>query len=112
MCYTIRSMKAIPASLKPYFWDTNVADLDAKTHVNFIAERIMEYGDKTAAAWLLATYSKKVLHGVVIGNRALSPRTRHFWALILDLPEHTKLCMKKSSARTPKTAWSALQTHR
>lgn len=97
----------LPQYAKKYFWDVDVARIDEQHHEAFIIQRLFEYGNLEANAWLLRTFSRKALTAALTGKN-LSDRSRHFWALILNATQHSALCTKKSLARKPHTVWNTL----
>lgn len=66
-----------------YFWDIDVRSLDVKKHRSYIIERIVEFGDAAAVAWLRRHFSGKDILAVVNASRRVSPKTRNFWRLVV-----------------------------
>ena len=65
------------------FWDINPKTLNIKKHAAYIIERIMELGRDKEVKWLWQTYDKPRLKKVASSSRALSPRTKTLWSLLL-----------------------------
>ncbi len=42
--------------LKPIFWDTNINDLDFKSHKRYGIERILQYGYTDHIRWMLGKF--------------------------------------------------------
>ena len=45
--------------LKPIFWDTNINDLDIKSHKRYVIERILQYGYTDHIIWMQKKFSKE-----------------------------------------------------
>ncbi|MBI4434886.1 hypothetical protein HY635_03690 [Candidatus Uhrbacteria bacterium] len=95
----------LPNFIKTYLWDTPIEHVHPQRHVRFIAERLMEHGDRKASRWLLRTYTRPTLQRVVRESRRLSRRSRHYWALVLNDRTHRTLCTKSQSHRRRRHAW-------
>ncbi|MBI3332624.1 MAG: helix-turn-helix domain-containing protein [Candidatus Omnitrophica bacterium] len=75
----------LPAFLKPFFWDTRLADLSLERNRDFVLARLLESGDRRALRWVFKAYRREELRSFLEGRGAevLSERTRHFWLLLL-----------------------------
>lgn len=73
----------LPEALRPYFWDTDFAQLDPIAHRRFIAERLMEKTTLDTFRWLLAQYPAEELREIADHSRRLPARDRTFWRLFL-----------------------------
>lgn len=98
-------MKVLPGFLKKYFWDTEFSDLDKKKYSHFIIERILEYGNKEAIAWMNDNFSQKEIKNVVCKSRNLSKKTVNFWQFIFDIKKSKILCLKKLFQKRQGTIW-------
>ncbi|MGB8951721.1 MAG: hypothetical protein WCC06_03535 [Candidatus Aminicenantales bacterium] len=70
-------------NLKPLFWETNVDNVDIQKNKDYIIERILEFGDKPAVKWLLATYPLSVIKKTLEESRGISKKSRNFWEFLL-----------------------------
>ncbi|MDP2914490.1 MAG: hypothetical protein Q8O91_03450 [Candidatus Aminicenantes bacterium] len=78
----------IAKELGRFFWDVDPGSLDPSRHKTYIIERLLELGDETAVRWLFGTYHKKDIIAVLRASRSLSPKSRNFWRIRLDEPDH------------------------
>jgi hypothetical protein len=99
------SKQTLPRFLKPYFWDTDHAKVNARRHAVYIIERVLEYGDDRAIRWLQKNYSPEQIARVVRTSRVLSPNTANLWGLLLHIPRHEIRCFSKPSL-LPRSAFS------
>jgi hypothetical protein len=79
------------AFLKPYFWSYNFAELDVVKHKELIIRQILEYGDKPATDWLLATYSRADIERVLLKTPRSSwgKKSLCYWTSVFEVtPEH------------------------
>lgn len=81
-------MVAIPRHLRLLFWDTNLDELDPTAYPVYAIERVLEYGDEDAVAWLGRTFTREQIRDVVRTDRRLTRLSANFWALILGVPSH------------------------
>jgi hypothetical protein len=77
----------IPAGLKPYFQEYDIAKLDIVRDANLIIQRVLEFGTWDEIRWLFKTY-----HGERIrlflrqhGDRWLKPVTFTYWRKLLGV---------------------------
>lgn len=75
-------MKNIPPSLKKYFWDTNIKNIDPVKNRDYIIERLLEFGDIKAYRWLKKNFKKGLITKIATRSRRISPQTRNFWRVI------------------------------
>jgi hypothetical protein len=79
------SSPRIPAGLKPYFQEYDIARLDITRDANLIIQRVLEFGTWEEIRWLFETYRNKRIrlflreHGV----RLLKPVTFNYWRKLL-----------------------------
>lgn len=76
--------KNLPEHLKPFFWDVEFEGLTVGGSPRFIMSRLMEHGDELSLRFLLHTFGRDELRATLRTSRALSRRSRRFWALLLD----------------------------
>lgn len=95
----------LPRFVRQYLWDVPAERVHPKQHAQFIAERIMENGDRRASRWMRSMYTTATLRRIVRENRRLSQKSRHYWALILNDRSHAALCTKKRSTQKRRHAW-------
>jgi len=87
----------LPGFLKPYFWETDLSEVQERRHRTYIIERVVEYGDDRAIRWLRQTYTPAQIARVVRTSRAISPNTANLWALTLGIPRKDIRCFSKPS---------------
>ncbi len=75
-------IKALPESIKKYFWDCDFETLNMETHSFYISERIMNLGDIPSILWLLSEIDISQLKKVVEKSRNLDKKTRNYWKLM------------------------------
>ena len=82
------SLPTLPAGVRARFPGYDEAALRAPEHRDFLIGRLLEEGAGEELRWLVATVGRRVLADFVRnrGGRALSRRSRAFWALTLGVP--------------------------
>lgn len=86
--------KGIPVSLRPYFQEYNLDDLDPAQDAFTIIERTMARGNRNELRWLFSCYGEDQLVSWLqtVGWRSLPRRRLLFWQAYFDLdnlPERT-----------------------
>ncbi len=76
--------KSLPEELRKYFWDVAFNDISLEKYPGFIAERIMNLGNREAITWLLAVLDRDFINTLVRKSRNLTPKTRNYWQLMLE----------------------------
>lgn len=76
----------IPKHLHSLFWDTNVDRFDPRAHPRYAIERVLEYGDEAAVAWMRETFSREQILEVLRTDRHLTPLSANFWSLLFGVP--------------------------
>jgi len=94
-----------PQSLKRYFWDVDFEKLDILKQRPFIATRIFESGDVDAVRWLFQYVPRRELEDTLSRSRGISPKSAHFWSLLLSIDEKNVACLKKSSQKLQSSHW-------
>lgn len=92
-----RPTTLIPRYLKPYFWDSDFASINARRHSKYVIERVLEYGDDRAIRWLRKHYTPAQIGKVVRSSRVLAPNTANLWSLLLSIPRSEIQCFSKLS---------------
>ncbi len=98
-------MEKLPKSLKKYFWDVNFKNLDKDKYSHFIIERILEYGNKEAVAWMRKNYNQKQIQNALSSSKNLSLKSANFWRIIFRLNKNKILCLKKSFRKKLNLFW-------
>ena len=76
----------IPQGVRSLFWDTNLETFDAAAYPVYTIERVLEYGDEDAVAWLRGLFPEERIREVLRTDRHLTPLSATFWALVLGVP--------------------------
>jgi hypothetical protein len=76
----------IPKHLRLLFWDTNVETFDPKAYPVYAIERVLEYGDEEAVAWMRQTFAPNQILDVLRTDRHLTPLSANFWAFLFGVP--------------------------
>lgn len=76
-------MSKVGQSLLPFFWETDLEKVDIQRNKNFIIERILELGDRSAVEWLFTTYSTAAIKKTLEESRNISKKSKNFWKMIL-----------------------------
>jgi len=81
--------KGIPTSLRPFFQEYVLEDIDPDKHPFTVIERTLEWGNREEVHWLFARYGRERLADWVrqAGWRCLSRHTLHLWKPYFSLPE-------------------------
>lgn len=96
----------LPKNFNRYFWEIDTTKLDTKKRAYYIIERILEYGDTEAVKWMLETYPKDIIIGVLKTSRALSLKSANYWAIIFNTPTSQILCFSKQFRKTSRAIWN------
>ena len=85
-----KSEGALPASLRPLFWDCDFDDLRLGQHRDFVIARVLTHGRWEDIQWMRQTVGDPALkewfaarHG-----RGFEPRHVRFYQLLFRIPEH------------------------
>jgi len=81
--------KGMPTSLRPFFQEYVLEEIDPDDHPFTVIERTLEWGNREEVRWLFAHYGRARLAEWVqqVGWRCLSRRMLHLWRPYFDLPE-------------------------
>jgi histidinol-phosphate/aromatic aminotransferase/cobyric acid decarboxylase-like protein len=74
---------ALPKHLHKYFWGDDLSELNWASHQQYIAQTILEKGDRQAARWLLQNIDRTQLLEQ-IKQMKLSPKSANFWQVYLS----------------------------
>jgi hypothetical protein len=96
---------SLPKNLYHYFWDIDAKTLNIQKYPQYVIERLLEYGDPEALRWLFKNFSKREIRKILYRTRALSPRTAHFWAGVLDIDKKDVLCLQKHFLARRRVVW-------
>lgn len=97
----------LPIELKKYFWEIDFDKLDYKEKPEYVALRILEYGDIKAVQWLLQNIDKKVIKQVLKKRRGLSLKSWNFWSLFFNFSKSAiKQWLKKFYQNKQKPVWN------
>lgn len=88
---------AIPQRLRLLFWDTDVDVFDPTAYPVYTIERVLEYGDEEAIAWLGRTFTQDHIRTVLCTDRRLTRLSATFWALILGVPASNVAALRTAS---------------
>lgn len=79
--------KGIPTSLRPYFQEYNLDDLDPQRDAFTVIERTLARGSRIELRWLFSCYGGEQLANWVqdVGWRSLPSRRLLFWQAYFDL---------------------------
>lgn len=75
----------IPGHLRLMFWDADVDAFDPTAYPVYAIERVLEFGDEEAVAWLRRTFTHAQILDVLRKNRHLTPISANFWALLFGV---------------------------
>jgi hypothetical protein len=95
----------LPDSLRRYFWEHDIKNIDEYKHASFIIERLLEHGNDDAILWLLRSYPSDKIITVVKKGRSLSRKTANFWKNFYSLREDEVYCLQKSYQNTDLLYW-------
>jgi len=73
----------LPGGLQRYFWDVAFDDLTIEKYPQFIAARIMNYGDLDGIKWLLSWADKEYIRTIIEKSRNLNAKTKNYWQIML-----------------------------
>jgi hypothetical protein len=93
--------KALPASVKKLFWDTDVRSLRWDRHREAIIGRVLAVGTWTDVTWLRQRVGDAALREWILRHegRGLTPQQLRFWQLLLDLPRRQVDLWLRSESR-------------
>jgi hypothetical protein len=72
--------------LRLLFWDTNLDSFDPTAYPRYTIERVLEYGNEEAVAWMRSTFTREQILDVLRTDRNLTPLSANFWAILFGIP--------------------------
>lgn len=79
------SETAVVRRLRRLFWDSPLSPCDLRDRVEWVTERVLEYGNLDDVRLLIQVLGRERFLRIVAASGRLSPRTGRFWKQILDL---------------------------
>jgi len=89
--------RMVPKHLRSLFWDVDVELFDPVAYPRYVIQRVLEYGDEDAVAWMRSLFDREQIVDVLRTDRALTPLSANFWALVLGVPAHEVVALRMSS---------------
>jgi hypothetical protein len=93
----------IPASLKPYFQEYNLVELNIRRDADLIIQRTLEFGDWNEIRWLFQVYKRERIQRFLRkhGERWLKPVTFNYWRKLLGVRRWQKAPFGKGELWNP-----------
>ena len=85
----------ISSDLRPFFWDIDIAALDADKHKRFIIERILKYGTSKEVRWLLSKYTDEDIIETVKKSKNIGRKTASYWAVHYGIKREDIACLNR-----------------
>ena len=98
-------MNTLHQFLKPYFWDVDFPTLEYEKHPRFVIERLLEFGDGPALAWMMERFSRPQIVQALEKSRQLTQKSANFWALMFGIDQEKIKCLTKSFQETRRKFW-------
>lgn len=76
---------SVPKRLRALFWDTALENISLKSHARYVIEKVLEYGDLDAFAWLQNVYPGWQINEALLLSRGLSDKSRNFWLIWFEV---------------------------
>lgn len=77
-----RTSPELPEEFKKYFWDVDFKKLSFKEYKEFIAGRIIHFGNLKAIKWLIRNAGIPFIREVAKTDREMDKKSRNFWAKV------------------------------
>ncbi len=77
---------AVPESLRLLFWDLDTQHFDPLVYPQYTIERVLEFGDREAVAWMKRLFTDPQVVQVLRSSRRLSRRSANYWSLVYAIP--------------------------
>jgi hypothetical protein len=74
-------LNMLPKRFHSLFWDTDPGNIHLKEHAAYIIERLLEYGDLDAIAWMQRVYTVQTIIDTLAASRAISEKSKNFWLI-------------------------------
>ena len=81
----IKEVSSIPDRFRPLFWDASPGNIHIRRNARYIIERVLEFGDNEAIAWLQRVYATRTILDVLDTSRAISDKSRNFWEIWFEV---------------------------
>ncbi len=75
----LQSKTKLPEEMRYLFWDVNFDELYFEDYKDFIAARILCFGDNNSLKYLAKKISKQFVLNLVHSNREIDEMTRNYW---------------------------------
>ena len=86
---------------KTLFWDVNFEDLDYEKDVDFIIERVLNYGDIKDYQEIKAVYGTRRVKEIAKKVNYINKKNINFWSIIFNIPQKSFKCTKKLLTQKP-----------
>lgn len=77
--------RSVPERFAVLFWDTALQNVNLNSHARYIIEKVLEFGDLDAFAWLQDVYPGWRIKETMLLSRNLSDKSRNFWQIWLEV---------------------------
>lgn len=101
----MKTPKRLPKSCHRFFWDIAAAKLNPAKFPKYTTERLLEYGDQKAVAWMQKSFTKKQIIEVLKNSRNLSAKSANFWAVIYNVPKDQVRCLEEDFRKLHRMLW-------
>ncbi len=81
----IKSKTKLPEEMRYLFWDVNFDELYFEDYKDFIASRILSFGDNNSLKYLAKKISKKFILNLVQKNREIDEMTCNYWKVMYNV---------------------------
>lgn len=95
----------LPSSLRKYFWDVDVKQLNIGVHKDYVIERILEFGDLKAFRWLNSVFDSSQIIRVIMNSKQISIKSANFYSLYFKLNLKEVLCLQKDFQDKHRIFW-------
>jgi hypothetical protein len=79
-----QSGNPLPKKFRKFFWDVSFDELTFEKYPDFIAERLLNYGDTIEIKWLLSQTNHQFLKTLLVNSRNLNAKTINYWQIMLE----------------------------
>lgn len=93
-CKRKNVLGSVPERIKRHIWDARKDEVDPERHKAFLIRRIIEFGDLDDVRWMLDTYSRDEIVGVLKKSKGISRKTAWFWTTYFDVEPEDVACLK------------------
>lgn len=96
--HSARNAQEVVDKIKRLFWDHPLTKKDFKLYLQWVVERVIEYGDLDDVRMLAGFLGRPAFLSTISLCRFQSPKTKRFWQSILE--KEGMKCMKRRFRRT------------